>query len=79
MLPLLLKTKNPIFLESVVTSNGNLNTKLLEEVRTDFSDIILRYVVGQRSGVFENSPEESKSIGEAFAEIGGWIDQVYGT
>jgi CRISPR-associated protein Cst2 len=75
----ILKTKNPIFLESVEASNGNLNTKLLEEVRADFAGIIRGYVVGQRIGVFENRPEGSKSIGDAFAEMRGWMEQVYGT
>lgn len=75
----ILKTKNPIFLESVVASNGTLNTDLLEEVQKDFSDIILRYAVGQRSGVFENSAAGAKTIGEAFRDIRGWIDEVYAT
>ncbi len=73
-----LRTKNPIFLESVVVTDGKLDTDLLEEVRKDFSDVILSYAVGVRSGVFDNSPDESVSIGEAFGLMRDWIDRVYG-
>jgi len=73
----LLKAKNPIFLESVEVYNGKLNTELLEEVRADFSDIILQSVVGVRTGLFDNPPDDGVSIGKAFETMEGWVDQVY--
>lgn len=73
----MLKTKNPIFLESVQVEGKKLNVDMIKETLKDYKSETLSSVIGQRKGVFINEVENSKSIGEAFDEIAKWIDQHY--
>ena len=73
----LLKAKNPIFLESIEVADGMVNTELIEEVRRDFSEVIIDCVLGVRNGVFGNTAD-MLSIGDAFETVKGWINRVYG-
>lgn len=73
----MLKTKNPIFLESVQVEGKKLNIDMIKETLKDYKSETLSSVIGQRKGVFINEFENSKSIGEAFDEIANWIDQHY--
>ncbi len=73
----MLKTKNPIFLESVQVEGKKLNVDMIKETLKDYKSETLASVIGQRKGVFINEFEISKSIGEAFDEIAKWIDQHY--
>jgi CRISPR-associated protein Cst2 len=73
----MLKTKNPIFLESVQVEGKKLNIDMIKETLKDYKSETLSSVIGQRKGVFINEFENSKSIGEAFDEIAKWIDQHY--
>ncbi|WP_321506190.1 type I-B CRISPR-associated protein Cas7/Cst2/DevR [uncultured Methanoregula sp.] len=73
----MLKTKNPVFLESVQVKGKEINRAMFEETLNDYKDEILESVVGVRQGFFEGLPEKSKSIGEAFDQMGNWIDGHY--
>jgi CRISPR-associated protein Cst2 len=73
----MLKTKNPIFLESVQVEGKKLNVDMIKETLKDYKSETLASVIGQRKGVFINEFENSKSIGDAFDEIAKWIDQHY--
>lgn len=73
----MLTTKNPIFLESVITVNGAINVKLLAETMQDYKDEIKAKVVGAREGMFSQLPEDKVAIGVAFDKIAEWIDEYY--
>lgn len=73
----MLTVKNPIFLESVVVANGNLNVDLLNETIEDYKNEIKALVIGARKGIFSNLPAEAISIGDAFNKMMGWIDEYY--
>ena len=73
----MLKTKNPIFLESIQVEGKKLNVDMIKETLKDYKSETLASVIGQRKGVFINEFENSKPIGEAFDEIAKWIDQHY--
>ncbi len=73
----MLKTKNPIFLESIVPANGGVNVELINETVEDYNEEIKAKVFGARKGLFSNLPEGTVSIGEAFEEMFKWIDEYY--
>ena len=73
----MLVTKNPIFLESIILTNGGINIDLLKETIEDYKKEIKRLVLGARKGLFSNLPEGTVSIGEAFDKMAGWIDEHY--
>lgn len=73
----MLTVKNPVFLESVVVTNGSLNIDLLNETIEDFKNETKTLVIGARQGLFSNLPDKTISIGEAFNEIMKWIDEYY--
>lgn len=73
----MLTTKNPIFLESVVLTNGSLNADLLKETIEDYKNETKALVIGARKGLFSNLPDETVSIGEAFDTMANWIDEYY--
>jgi CRISPR-associated protein Cst2 len=73
----MLKTKNPIFLESVQVEGKKLNVDMIEETLKDYQSEIISSVIGLRKGVFNGNIENSKSIGDAFDEIAKWVDQHY--
>jgi CRISPR-associated protein Cst2 len=73
----MLKTKNPIFLESVVPQDDGLNIELISETVEDYKDEILKKIFGARKGLFSILPEGTVSIGEAFSKMAQWIDEYY--
>lgn len=72
----MLKTKNPIFLESVQVDGKKLNVDMIKETLKDYKSEIISSVIGLRKGVFDDI-ENSKSIGDAFDEMAKWVDQHY--
>ncbi len=72
----MLKTKNPIFLESVQVDGKKLNVDMIKETLKDYKSEIISSVIGLRKGVFSDI-ENSKSIGDAFDEMAKWVDQHY--
>lgn len=73
----MLKTKNPIFLESVQVKGNVLNTEMIKETLSDYSAETVASVIGMRNGVFVGEVDNSKSIGDAFDEMKNWIDEYY--
>lgn len=73
----MLTTKNPIFLESVIPTNGGVNVELLNETVNDFKNEIKAKVFGARKGLFTNLPDGTVSIGDAFDIMANWIDEYY--
>ncbi len=73
----ILKTKNPIFLESVQVEGKKLNVDMIKETLKDYKSETISSVIGLRKGVFIGDIENSKSIGEAFDDIAKWVDQHY--
>lgn len=73
----LLRVKNPIFLESVLPVNGGVNTALLSETLQDYENEIIVSVFGGKRELFKTLPENTVSIGDAFAAIDSWIDKHY--
>ena len=73
----MLKTKIPIFLESIVPQNGGVNIELISETLKDYKNEILEKIFGARKGLFSKLPEETVSIGEAFDKMTQWIDEYY--
>jgi len=73
----MLTTKNPIFLESVITVNGGINSELLIETIQDYKGEIKAMIIGARKGLFASLPDGAVSIGEAFDAMSKWIDEYY--
>ena len=73
----MLKTKNPIFLESIQVKGNVLNTEMIKETLSDYSAETVASVIGMRNGVFEGEVDNSKSIGDAFDEMKNWVDEYY--
>lgn len=73
----MLKTKNPIFLESIVPANGGVNVELINETVKDYTKEIKAKVFGARKGLFSNLPEGTVSIGDAIEQMIKWIDEYY--
>lgn len=73
----MLKTKNPIFLESVQVKGNLLNTEMIKETLSDYNAETVASVIGMRNGVFVGEVDNSKSIGDAFDEMKNWIDEYY--
>jgi len=73
----MLKTKNPIFLESVQIEGKKLNCAMLKETLTDYQNEIVISIAGMRQGFFETDCKNVKSIGDAFDQMAAWIDEYY--
>jgi CRISPR-associated protein Cst2 len=73
----MLKTKNPIFLESIQVEGKKLNVDMIKETLKDYKSETISSVIGLRKGVFIGDIENSKSIGEAFDDMSKWVDQHY--
>jgi len=73
----MLKTKNPIFLESIQVKGNVLNVEMIKETLSDYSAETVASVIGMRNGVFVGEVDNSKSIGYAFDEMKNWIDEYY--
>lgn len=73
----MLTTKNPIFLESVIPLNGGVNVDLLNETVQDYKAEIKESVYGVRKGLFQNVPDGTVSVGDAFNKMRSWVDKYY--
>ena len=73
----MLKTKNPIFLESIQVDGKKLNTGMIAETIKDYKTEIVVSTIGVRQGFFEGSVDGAKSIGDAFDEMAKWVDDYY--
>jgi len=73
----IMTVKNPIFLESTRIVENKPDYKLISNTRDDFSNVILQSVVGERKGFFVEDNADIPSIGDAFAEMKHWIQDVY--
>ncbi len=73
----MLKTKNPIFLESIQVEGKKLNTGMIAETIRDYKKEIVASTIGVRQGFFEGSVDGAKSIGDAFDEMAKWVDEYY--
>ena len=70
--------KAPIFLESVQVQGNTLSGATLEEVLADHQNVVLGSVFGSRTGLFDGTPANTGTVGEAFSTIKGWVQAVYG-
>jgi CRISPR-associated protein Cst2 len=73
----MLKTKNPIFLESIQVDGKKLNIGMIKETLKDYKSEVVASTIGMRQGFFEGTPDGAKSIGDAFDEMAKWIDEYY--
>ena len=73
----MLKTKNPIFLESIQVEGKKLNTGMIKETLKDYNKEVIVSTIGMRQGFFEGTVEGAKSIGDAFDEMTKWVDEYY--
>lgn len=73
----LLSVKNPIFLECVKVKQEMVEMPLIESTIKDFSNIIIKHVLGERKGFFPKDTEKALPMGEAFDEIKSWLDDIY--
>jgi len=74
-----MKSKNPIFLESVkVDKDNNLNIAELETVVNDYKEFIENnnYVFAAQSSVF-NTNSNIKNLADGFDEIKNWVKSYY--
>ena len=70
--------KAPIFLESVQVQGNTLSSTTLAEVLADHKNVVLGAVFGSRTGLFENTPDDTKTVGDAFSTIKEWVQSCYG-
>lgn len=74
----LLTVKNPIFLECFkVNEQGLVEMPLIESTIKDFSNVIKDTVLGERKGFFPQNNDKALSMGEAFAQMNYWLDDIY--
>ena len=73
----MLKTKNPIFLESIQVDGKKINTGMIKETLKDYNTEIVASAIGMRQGFFEGTIDGAKSIGDAFDEMTTWVDTYY--
>jgi CRISPR-associated protein Cst2 len=73
----MLKTKNPIFLESIQVDGKKLNTNMIKETLKDYQKEVVASTIGVRQGFFEGTVDGAKSIGDAFDEMAKWADEYY--
>jgi CRISPR-associated protein Cst2 len=78
----ILTAKVPIFLESVRGVRSERETtidcKAVAEALVDAKMITLRHCIGARSGFFAEMPDETRTVGDAFDTIRGWVRDYYG-
>ena len=74
----LMKSKNPIFLESVdLNEQGEVDLGKLQTVTSDYDRFIESHVFAVQEGVFKKQ-KGMKSIKEGFGEIRNWVNAYYG-
>ncbi len=73
----MMKSKNPIFLESVTLSeNGQIEMEKLISVITDYRKFIDQYVFAVQESVFDKQ-DNMVSLGEGFESIRDWVNDYY--
>lgn len=73
----LMKSKNPIFLEAVnLNENGQIDTKGIQSVASDYEKFIDQHVFAVQEGVFEKQ-EGMVSLKEGFKELTDWVTNYY--
>ncbi len=77
-----LTAKVPLFLESLrrdgAGRDAGLDVKTLTETLDDSKEILVDHCFGARSGIFTGVPEGTKTVGQAFETIQGWVKTYYG-
>ena len=74
----LLNVKNPIFLECLeVNAQGIVKMDLIDSTIKDFASVIQKTVLGERKGFFPEDTAKALPMGEAFAEMKSWLEDVY--
>ena len=73
----LMKVKNPIFMECARVEKDQVNVGLIKNTSADFKGSISHWLMGERKGFFPQDTSEAKPMGEAFAEMKKWLDEVY--
>ncbi len=69
--------KAPIFLESVQVKGNTLSGTTLDEVLADHKNVVIGSVFGSRTGLFQSTPDDTKTVGEAFFAIKKWVQECY--
>ncbi|MCK5055739.1 MAG: type I-B CRISPR-associated protein Cas7/Cst2/DevR [Candidatus Aminicenantes bacterium] len=75
-----MKSKNPIFLESVsVQENGKINIDQLKSVVSDYDKFIEKWLFAAQESVFPQlgEPNEIKNLKDGFIEIENWVDSYF--
>jgi len=74
----MMKSKNPIFLESVnLDEKGQINLEQLNTVASDYDKFIDNHLFAVQETVFEKK-EGMVSLKEGFETIQSWIKSYYG-
>lgn len=74
----IMTVKAPIFLESVQVSGTTMSGATLDEVLADHNNVVLGAAFGSRTGLFEGTPSNTGTVGEAFSTIKAWVQSCYG-
>jgi CRISPR-associated protein Cst2 len=77
-----LTAKVPIFLESVRRTVSErdvaIDPKAITEALEDAKKITVAHCFGVRAGFFSQVPDGSRTVGQAFEAISGWVKDHYG-
>ncbi len=71
-----MKSKNPIFLESVCLDGEKIKYDKLQSVLTDYDKFIESHVFAAQEAVFDKSADV-KSLKEGFEDIESWVKRYY--
>ncbi len=71
-----MRTKNPIFLESVNINNGKLLIEKLNSVLTDYDKYIQSYVFAAQESIFETS-DQINNLKDGFSKVEKWVKDYY--
>ena len=72
----IMKTKNPIFLESVILNGNEINNNVLQETLDDYQDQILDHTIGMRSDMFKCNMDYV-TIKNAFDKMKRWVEEYF--
>jgi len=70
--------KAPIFLESVQVQGNKVSGSTLDEVLADHKNVVLDSVFGCRTGLFVGTPDNTKTVGDAFSMVKEWVQATFG-
>ena len=78
MVAAIMKSKNPIFMESVtLNEEGEVDLDKINSVADDYDRFIDKHVLGVQEGVFKKQSDMMKSMKDAFQEVKNWIEGYY--